>query len=151
MGLVKETPFVNAVRTKIKEADPHAFIVKMHGGGYQQKGLPDLYVATGSRSAWIEAKSLKKPKRPTTSIVKVGTFTAIQVETIRRINRAGGTAFGLVLVGDRVFRITGSQLYTADVIGLTFDALDTKCTSYPWPVRNARTFTFWLTNDGSVR
>ena len=140
---------MNAVRAKIKEADPHAFIVKMHGGGYQQKGLPDLYVATGSRSAWIEAKSLKKPKRPTTSIVKVGTFTAIQVETIRRINRAGGTAFGLVLVGDRVFQITGSQLHSAAVIGFAFDALGMKCCSYPWPVRDARAFTRWLTDDGT--
>lgn len=51
-----ETSIVNATVKKVKELYPEAVVVKIHGGGYQRAGLPDLYIAVDGISLWVEMK-----------------------------------------------------------------------------------------------
>jgi hypothetical protein len=51
---------------------------KVHGGPMQQAGVPDLHVTCRGASVWLE---IKRPG---------GKATPLQVETMRRIDAAGG-------------------------------------------------------------
>lgn len=56
---------------------------KIHGGGYQRSGLPDVYVAIGGTSIWVE---FKRPGADT---------TALQLKTLKELDSLGiycGTA-----------------------------------------------------------
>ena len=70
-----------AVKTKYK--CDNVFVTKIHGGAYQQSGLPDLYIALCGASIWIE---MKRPGADT---------TALQVDKLKQLKDAGvfcGTA-----------------------------------------------------------
>lgn len=54
----------NAMRL-IKKTFPDAFITKIHGGGYQRAGLPDVYISVRGRSIWVE---MKRPGADTTAL-----------------------------------------------------------------------------------
>lgn len=62
---------------------PTAFVMKVHGGGYQRAGIPDLYILHQGRSIWIE---MKRPGADT---------TALQRKKLKELEAAGafcGTA-----------------------------------------------------------
>lgn len=44
------------VRAIEREYRKEVMVVKIHGGGYQRAGIPDLYVAVKGVSIWIEVK-----------------------------------------------------------------------------------------------
>lgn len=51
-----ETAIVNATVKAIKVYHKDAVVVKIHGGGYQKAGIPDLYIAVDGISLWVEMK-----------------------------------------------------------------------------------------------
>lgn len=53
---------------------------KIHGGGYQHRGLPDLYILAEGQTVWLEVKAGRDEP------------SASQREEIRAIRRAGGRA-----------------------------------------------------------
>jgi len=67
------------------------------------RGLPDLYIARGGRSAWIELKLVPKlPARETTPIRT--TTTSEQVEQLRQMRKLGGMpSWLLVAIDERAF------------------------------------------------
>ena len=54
-------------------------VIKIHGGPFQNKGIPDLLCLREGRAVWIEAK--QPGKKP----------TPIQVAMMRRLESEGGT------------------------------------------------------------
>lgn len=81
---MSETPREAVVVSRIMKALREAGYVvwKIQGNGYQKKGLPDLVtIANNGRFVGLEVK------RPKPSGYGA---TALQVDTLRKINRAGG-------------------------------------------------------------
>lgn len=54
-------------KLKAKYKDQCIFIRKIHGGGMQRSGIPDLYIMLAGKSIWIE---FKRPGCDTTEIQK---------------------------------------------------------------------------------
>lgn len=65
------TPTENYITSKtvslLKKTFPDAFVMKIHGGGYQKSGAPDLYISIRGKSIWIE---MKRPGADTTALQK---------------------------------------------------------------------------------
>lgn len=51
-----ETYIVTATIKYVKHIHKDAVVIKLHGGGYQRAGLPDLYIAVDGISLWVEMK-----------------------------------------------------------------------------------------------
>jgi len=71
---------VNSAKTRYGNK---IYQLKIHGGGYQRSGVPDLYVAIDGKSVWIE---FKRPGADT---------TALQLKTLNEFRSLGiycGTA-----------------------------------------------------------
>lgn len=62
-----ETQIVNAIIKAVRKAYPDSIVVKIHGGGFQKAGIPDLYIATGGINLWVE---VKRPGGDTTALQK---------------------------------------------------------------------------------
>jgi hypothetical protein len=76
-----ETKLYQACRKAILTQYPTDKIVKIHGGPYQEAGLPDLLILHGPFAVWAELKMPgKKPH-------------ILQWAQIQSIRRAGGIAF----------------------------------------------------------
>jgi hypothetical protein len=72
-----------AVRKAEKVYGDKIFQRKIHGGGYQRSGLPDVYIAIAGTTLWVE---FKRPGADT---------TALQKKTLEDLKRLGiycGTA-----------------------------------------------------------
>lgn len=54
-------------------------VIKIHGGPFQNKGIPDLLCLRGGRAVWLEVKQPGKKA------------TAIQEAMMRRLRSDGGT------------------------------------------------------------
>lgn len=85
--LTKDTPQENTIVNKaiklVKATYKDAVVEKLHGGTYQRSGLPDLYIAIGGVSLWVE---MKRPGADTTKL---------QQRRLERLKNAGvycGTA-----------------------------------------------------------
>jgi len=76
----REGRLVNRIRTAILREHPEAIVIKLHGGPYQQAGLPDLLVVIRGRAVFLEVK------RPG------GALTPLQEHTIARLRAAGALA-----------------------------------------------------------
>jgi hypothetical protein len=63
----KESTITNNAIKQLRKAFPDAFVMKIHGGGYQRAGIPDLHVSIRGRSVWIE---MKRPGADTTALQK---------------------------------------------------------------------------------
>lgn len=143
---MKENTVMMIVRKKLRESSNKLWDFKVHGSELQTKGVPDLVVVHYTGTKWIEVKSLETPKRPTTTAVNVKTFTGLQVETMRRIEAAGGEAFGLVKVGPFLYKMPVEALTLIGIrrIGYTVPELTANFPWYPWPISDAETFATWL-------
>lgn len=76
-----ETRLQRRIQDAIKKAYPTSFGFKVHGGPFQRAGIPDLVVCIQGLYFGLEVKVPKK-----------GKLSAIQVDTIEKINNAGGIA-----------------------------------------------------------
>lgn len=63
----QETKITTEIIRALKETFPDAFVCKIHGGGYQRAGLPDVYMMLRGKCLWIE---VKRPGADTTALQK---------------------------------------------------------------------------------
>jgi penicillin-binding protein-related factor A (putative recombinase) len=74
-------------------------VEKIVQNGMMKKGLPDLIGCLSGMMIGIESKLIKTlPQRPDSIACPKNTFTKDQIDTIKKINKAGGKAFGLVCI-----------------------------------------------------
>jgi len=76
---MKEAEIIAAVKDYLKTVD-NCFFWKEHGGQYGQAGIPDIIVCLSGRFVAFEVKTEK------------GKTTVLQAVTLRKIQKAGGTA-----------------------------------------------------------
>lgn len=76
---MKESDIVKAIMKFLKTV-PRCFAWKEHGGMYGTAGIPDIIACIDGKFYGFEVKT------------DVGKPTKLQDATIRKINRAGGTA-----------------------------------------------------------
>ena len=76
---MKESDIVKAIMRYLKSL-PNCFAWKEHGGMYGTAGIPDIIACIDGKFYGFEVKT------------DVGKPTKLQEATIRKINRAGGTA-----------------------------------------------------------
>ncbi len=76
---MKESDIVKAIMKFLKTV-PRCFAWKEHGGMYGTAGIPDIIACIDGKFYGFEVKT------------DVGKPTKLQEATIRKINRAGGTA-----------------------------------------------------------
>ena len=88
MAAGPETLLVNRMRAAVLDAYPSAFVVKVHGGVYQQAGLPDLLVVVRGRVVGIEAKAQRPGESEEHARERV---TPRQQATLDAMERAGAT------------------------------------------------------------
>jgi len=62
-----ETSIVNATVKAVRKEYPNSVVVKIHGGGFQSAGIPDLYIAVDGEGLWVE---MKRPGSDTTALQK---------------------------------------------------------------------------------
>lgn len=60
-----EAKITQKIIKRLKENFPGVIVVKLHGGGYQKAGLPDIVVMYQGITLWIE---IKNPKSDTTKL-----------------------------------------------------------------------------------
>jgi hypothetical protein len=74
---VKESVIVDKMIKALEKKYPKAVIWKIHGGGYQRAGMPDIYIQIQGKAVWVEAK------RPE------GDTTALQHRALQMLSTAG--------------------------------------------------------------
>jgi hypothetical protein len=81
-----ESVIVNRIKVAIIHRWPTAVVIKIHGGAYQQAGLPDLICCIEGKFVAIEVKTLAAYRRDDHSM------TPLQKRTLGLVERAGGVA-----------------------------------------------------------
>ena len=84
---MKESDIVKAIMKYLKTL-PNCFAWKEHGGMYGTAGIPDIIACIDGKFYGFEVKT------------DVGKPTKLQESTIRKINKAGGTAVIVLSVDD---------------------------------------------------
>lgn len=84
-----ENAVVAAIGKAIKDHYPSAYILKIHGGQYQESGIPDLLVCVDGLEVGIEVKHWKPGESYNHALDRT---TLKQRIHIRRIIEAGGMA-----------------------------------------------------------
>jgi len=84
-----ESGVVTAIRKALLREYPNAVIYNVHGGAYQEAGIPDLLLCVQGRFIGLEVKF----QRPGESAERARNKASDrQIMQIARINAAGGTA-----------------------------------------------------------
>ena len=78
--LIKEKPFENKVKRFLKSL-PHTWFFKVWGGGYQERGLPDIIINCNGQFVALEVKG------------SGGHPSELQLDKIERIKSANGVAY----------------------------------------------------------
>lgn len=73
----------------VEKYDPDIWIMKVHGGGYQRAGIPDLLFCVNGMFLAVEVKHRKPGESPQALANRVSPRQKIEIEAI---TRAGGTA-----------------------------------------------------------
>jgi hypothetical protein len=89
MFFKNENAVVAAIGKAIKELYPKAYILKIHGGQYQESGIPDLLVTVDGLEVGIEVKHQKPGESYNHALDRT---TLKQRIHIKRIIEAGGMA-----------------------------------------------------------
>lgn len=84
-----EKQLTNAIVRAVEERYPDAWILKVHGGGYQRTGVPDLLICVDGQLTALEVKH-RKPGE--TEEHARGRASALQRAEIRRLRKAGAVA-----------------------------------------------------------
>lgn len=81
-----ETQLVKAIEGRIRGQWPDAWLLKVHGGGYQRVGVPDLLVCVEGLFIAMEVKHQK----PGESVERLqGRVTVSQRKELRDLEKAG--------------------------------------------------------------
>ena len=89
MSYKNENAVVAAIGKAITKQEPTAYILKIHGGQYQESGIPDLLVTVDGLLIGIEVKHQKPGESRSHALQRT---TLKQRLHIRRIIEAGGMA-----------------------------------------------------------
>lgn len=147
---MKESTFSTTIKKALARSQYPTWTFKVHGEAMQVRGVPDLVIVAEQGTLWVELKALDIPKRPDTWVLRPrDPFTKLQVETMLRIQRAGGRAFGLIHIGSRVFKISATSLrwIEENKATCTYDELLKQCRWFAWPITNdVNSFVRWLYN-----
>lgn len=84
-----ETQATKRITRAIKEKYPDAWILKVHGGGYQSAGVPDLLVCVDGKLIGLEVKHRKPGESEEHAR---GRASALQLAEIEKLQRAGAVA-----------------------------------------------------------
>lgn len=86
---VNESQLVKRIVSEVEKRYPNAWILKVHGGGYQRAGVPDVLLCVGGRFVAFEVKH-RKPGESLAAMQR--RVTARQKKEIGDIQAAGGAA-----------------------------------------------------------
>lgn len=86
---VNESQLVKKIVLEVQKRYPDAWILKVHGGGYQRAGVPDVLLCVAGRFVAVEVKH-RKPGESEEAMQR--RVTARQRKEIEDIHRAGGVA-----------------------------------------------------------
>lgn len=89
MGQTPEGRLVAAIRKRLGELLPGAFVVKIAGSAYQRAGLPDIWVVYGGRLLALEVKC---PQPGESDAHARGRVSDQQAKCIDDLRRAGAHA-----------------------------------------------------------
>lgn len=84
-----ETQLTARIVAAIEREYPSAWVLKVHGNGYQRVGIPDLLVCVAGRLVGLEVKH-QKPGESVEHLL--GRVRAVQAAEIDKLRRAGATA-----------------------------------------------------------
>lgn len=108
--MATETTLVNAIRKAMLDTYPGAYVLKVHGGGYQTVGVPDLILCVEGRFIGLE---VKRPRAGETIDHARGRATPGQLAQIREIWKAGGYA-SIVVSVEEALTAVGMALAISD-------------------------------------
>ena len=108
MKPTNEKGLVGRIVAAITRRYPHAWIIKTHGGPRQVAGLPDLFVCVDGQFIGLEVKHQKPGESDAHAR---GRATRQQLEQIRRIEAAGGTAAVVLTVEEALETIYRAILH----------------------------------------
>lgn len=107
MSYKNENAVVAAIGKAIKAQEPSAYILKIHGGQYQESGIPDLLVCVDGLEIGIEVKHQKPGESQRHALDRT---TLKQRLHIRRIIEAGGMAGVAMDVDEALYLIQLARL-----------------------------------------
>lgn len=84
-----ETQLVKAIERAIIKEYPNAWVLKVHGGGYQRVGVPDLLISVDGKLIGLEVKHQKASESEERAR---GRATAVQKKEIQDLRRSGARA-----------------------------------------------------------
>jgi penicillin-binding protein-related factor A (putative recombinase) len=100
-----ETGLVKAIRNAITVKYPDAWVMKVHGGPFQQVGTPDILVCVKGQLFAFEVKHRKPGESAQHAMDRV---TTAQWSQIERMRRAGAVA-DVVMAVDEVLHIIEAE------------------------------------------
>lgn len=93
-----EKQLVDRIVKAVKKEYPQSWVLKVHGGGYQRSGIPDILICHKGRLFGFEVKHQKTGETEEHARERA---TALQLKEIKDIQTAGGIA-DVVLSVDHV-------------------------------------------------
>lgn len=103
---MSETNLVKRIVKAIETKYPTSWVVKISGGPYQTSGLPDIFAVIENQFFALEVKKQRAGESETHCRNRA---TPLQLFTIDKINRAGGSSTVVISV-DETLEYIGKQL-----------------------------------------
>ena len=135
---MRENRFGTTLRQKLRDGVKKYWSAKLGAGGYQVTGLPDIAVIIAGIVMFIELKTHSIPARPSTVVIQQGMFTALQLDTMKKMEAAGANVFGLVLFtnprrGGTLVKMSVDTILDMVDIRATFNEVIHACPTLEWP------------------
>lgn len=83
MAVGPETRLVNRIKRAIEAEHPSSWVLKTHGGPYQQAGVPDLLVSLGGLVVGLEVKCQRPGESVEAARRRVTVRQALTLEAMR--------------------------------------------------------------------
>ena len=110
--MATETTLVNQIVKAIRAEHPSAWTLKVHGGGYQTVGVPDLILCVDGLFIGLE---VKRPRAGESLDHARGRATPGQLAQIHAIGRAGGRASVVISVDEALAAVESALARTEEV------------------------------------
>lgn len=94
-GPTTEKGLVNAMMRGIREEYPDVWLIKVHGGPYQEAGVPDLIGCVRGRMFAIEAKLRRPGESAPAARARTSTRQRVQIERLLAAGASAGVALSV--------------------------------------------------------
>lgn len=94
-GPTTEKGLVNAMMREIREEYPDVWLVKVHGGPYQEAGIPDLIGCVKGRMFAIEAKLHRPGESALAARARTSPMQRVQIERLLAAGASAGVALSV--------------------------------------------------------